>query len=558
GPPEAFIPLAYNNFPKSQLDTAYFRSEKNTDREKTGFLDVAQPYTFGDLLAGELKLGGKYRYRNRYKASDELMAPYYLNYFQDYVRNPDGSITRKDFSGTGFANLQMVGRLVLFTNFLHESPIQRGLYDKYSLNPLIDRNALRQWYELNKNGVSLSGGVREYNPNPEAQADFYDIVERVSSAYIMNTFNFGSFATLIAGARVESENNDYLAKYVNTSLGGFPTTGRLLDSTAYFKETIWLPNAHLTVRPTDFMSMRLAAYRAIARPDFNTRLLKLISRKTNPRNILVIGNPNLKNAKAWNFEVNTSFYSNTIGLFSISAFYRDIKDMFHTISDIRGEYRPDSVRSVLDTLGIKWRPPGFQPREPFSLTYAVNSSQPTKVWGFEIEHQANLSFLPGLLSNLVLSYNFSIVRSETFLLSTREDTFYVQLLPPPFPPLARTYTVMLERKGKLEGQPDFFGNIALGYDIGGFSGRVSLFFQGEYARSYSATRESDPVVQKFTRWDLSLKQKITENFSVFLNLNNFTSVLEDVQRANNLDGWQTLSSSQKYGLTGDLGVRLEL
>ena len=281
----------------------------------------------------------------------------------------------------------------------------------------------------------------------------------------------------------------------------------------------------------------------------------MVTRITNPRNPIVVGNPRLKNAKAWNFEVNTSLYGNDIGLFTVSAFYRKIDDMFHTISDIRGQYNPGDPSSILDTLGIKWRP-SFPAGSPISLTYSVNSSRPTKVWGFEVEHQTNLSFLPGLLSNIVLSYNLSLVRSETFILSTRVDTTYE--IVPPFPfPIPRTKTVLLERKAKLEGQPDFFGNVALGYDIDGFSGRVSVFFQGDYTRSFSATRESDPIVQDYARWDITLKQRINENISVFFNLNNFTSIQEDVRRSNLIDGWEALSASQKYGFSSDLGVRIE-
>ncbi len=186
----------------------------------------------------------------------------------------------------------------------------------------------------------------------------------------------------------------------------------------------------------------------------------------------------------------------------------------------------------------------------------MNSTQPTKVWGLEFEHQANLNFLPGLLSNLVLSYNFSLIRSETFVLSYVVDTTWVIF--PGFPPVPQFKTRLVEAKQKLEGQPEFFGNLALGYDIGGFSARVSVFHQGEYNRSYSAGRLNDPVVKSFTRWDLSVKQRLTEHITVFLNLNNLTSVEEDVYTVNRVDDWEALQSSQRYGLTGDLGVRLEL
>jgi TonB-dependent receptor len=553
GPPEIFIPYAYNNFQKAYLDTADFATEQNLDRERTMYLDLAKGYTLGSQIAGELKAGGKYRAKNRNKVSFETMAPYYLNYYQDYVRNPDGSLTRKDFSGTRFANLQMIDRLVLFNNFLDSPPAQRNLYDKYSLNPLLNRDALRQWWDLNQNGASTTGQL-EYYPNPEVSADYYDIVEGVASAYLMNTLKIGPQVTFIAGLRIESETDDYTAKYVSTPLSGFPVTGRLLDTTSTFTETTWLPNFHLAIRPADFMSIRLAAYRALARPDFNARLDKMVTRQTSPRNILVIGNHLLLNAKAWCYEINTSFFGNAIGLLSVSAYYRQIDDMFHTVTAIPGVYQPGDPGSLLDTLGITWRPQ-IPVNSPISLTYSVNSTQPTKVWGLEFEHQTNLDFLPGLLSHIVLGYNFSFVRSETYVLSYRTDTTYIII--PGFPPLPQYSTTLVETKQKLEGQPEFFGNVALGYDIGGFSGRVSVFFQGEYNRSYSAGRLNDPVVQSFTRWDLSLRQRVTENLSFFFDLNNFTNTVEDVYTTDRVHNWSALRSSQEYGLSGNLGVRLE-
>lgn len=554
GPVELFIPYAYNNFGKSSLDTAVYASEKNHDIERTAFLDVSRKYALGELISGEIKAGGKYRHRNRFKESTSLLAPYYLGYYQTNFRAEDGTIQPKSFAGTRFANLQMIGKLVLLSNFLDPTPASRNIFDKYSLNPVINRDALREWYELNKNGIGSASGPYEYNYDPEAAGDYYDITERITAGYIMNTFNVGSMVTFIAGLRVESENNDYFSKYTSSALSGFPTTGKLVDTSSSFTETTWLPNFHLTVRPLDFMNVRLAAYRALARPDFNMRLNKLVARITNPRNLVTTGNPGLRNAKAWNFEVNTSVFGNEIGLFTVSAFYRHIDDMFHVVSAIPCDYTR-GTGSVLDTLGVTWSMP-FPLNSPMSLNYAVNSDKPTKVWGFELEHQTNLRFLPGFLSNIVLSYNFSIVRSETHVLSYRVDTTWVEI--PLIGRIPKYSNRITDQKQKLEGQPEFYGNIALGYDIGGFSGRLSVFFQGEYNRSYSASRRSDPVVQNFSRWDLTLRQRLTENISVFLNLNNFTSVEEQVYTTNRVALWEQLTSSQMYGLSGDLGVRLEL
>ena len=241
----------------------------------------------------------------------------------------------------------------------------------------------------------------------------------------MNTFNLGTFATLDRGCAGGERDERLPGEVRECTAQRFPDDRDvLLDTTATYTETTWLPNFHLTLRPMDFLKVRFAAYRALARPDFNMRLNKLVARITNPRKSVTAGNPRLKNAKAWNFEVNTSVFGNEIGLFTVSAFYRTIDDMFHTVSNIPGDYTRGNPGSILDTLGITWRPSMPVDAQDDSRTRS-NSPKPTKVWGFEVEHQANLSFLPGLLSNIVLSYNLSIIRSETLVLSYRVDTTYV-------------------------------------------------------------------------------------------------------------------------------------
>ncbi len=561
GPPELFIPYAYNNFSRAWSEWAYYRTEKNLDREKTAFLDVSKKWFLGDRLGGEFKLGGKYRGKSRFKEMSELSSPYYLGYFWPYTRTADGTVVSKNLQGTRFADLPFRTN-VLLINFLDATPTQRNVYDKYSLFPLANRDALREWWELNKGGVqNLDGsGLPEYARNREVDGDYYDIEEGVASGYLMGTFTYGQALTFIAGVRVEHESNDYASRYSPEPLTGFPMTGRLVDTTVSYTQTEWLPNFHLIVRPVDFMAIRGALYQAVARPDFNLRLERLVARNSGGTVALLVGNPNLRSAKATNYELNTSFFSNTIGLISVSGFYKEITDMFHLMEEFR-----TSGQWVLDSLGSPWGrvdPSDFpyQPNVIYDLTYPVNTSGVTKVWGFEVEHQANLSFLPGLLSNIVLSYNFSIVRSETFVIRARVDTILVPSgLPPPFPPfLQQTYNTPVEAKDKLESQPEFFGNVAIGYDIGGFSVRLSVFHQGEYNRSFSASGRSDEVVDSFTRWDLSVRQRLMDQLSVFFFLNNFTSVEETTTIRNIPNNWTLLNTSQKYGLTMELGLRLEL
>ncbi|TAK51755.1 MAG: TonB-dependent receptor [Bacteroidetes bacterium] len=563
GPLEELPGYAMNNFEKAYFNTGYYRSEKNLDKEKTAFLDVSSSYSFGSSILGELKVGGKYREKDRFKERSELFSPYYIEPFRRYTRLADGTVVLKDFSGTRFENLLAPDGRILVLNFLDPVPESRYLYERYYLYPMMNRDALRLWYELNKNGVADSlGRSPEYRRNAEADGDYYDLTERVSAGYIMNTFQVGTGLTFIAGVRVESEDNEYLSRYSPFDLSGFPTPeGIIKDTAVSFSETVWLPSFHLTLRPLEFMNVRLAAYRALARPDFNHRLESFIARKAGtfyPGNSLTVGNPRLRAAKAWNFEISNSWFGNKIGLFTVSAFYKDIKDMFHLLNGIQIKGTPERNQQVLDSLGILWKAPTYGvPMPEFFLTYPYNSGAPTHVWGFEIEHQANLNFLPGLLQHIVLSYNLSIVRSETEIMSSKIviDTVYLPGIPYP---VEQPRTEFINVKQKLEGQPELFGNASIGYDIGGFSSRISLFYQSEYNSQFSASGRSDQSVDSYTRWDLALKQQLNDHVSLLFNLNNFTNVEENSLVNNRLQGWELLDRSEIYGMTADLGVVITL
>ncbi|MBN1893560.1 TonB-dependent receptor, partial [bacterium] len=556
GPPESFIPYALNNFDAASLYTAYFRDEENSDIERTAFLDLSRDYTMGRRLSGTLKLGGKYRDRARERSRSELFSPYYNSAIPNYVDSA-GTIVEKNYAGTRFEDLSVVGSSILFSNFLDDQPVNRALFGKYDLYPLTNRDALREWWDYNRKGYSDQAGTNaEYKANLEPDAEYYKIKERIYAAYAMNTLNFGQTVTLISGVRMEHEEDDYTSRFTPGTLSGFPVpTGVIRDTSAVHKETLWLPNFHLTVRPSQFMNVRLAAYEALARPDYNYRLPSVVKKARStffPGNNMYVGNPELKAARAWNFEVNTSFFSNKIGLFSVSAFYKDIKDMFQLIDGL-----PVTGQRELDSLGIHEQQPFGKSDDPIVLTFPYNSTHPTIVKGIEIEHQTDFRFLPGLLRNIVLSYNMSFVRSETFVPFDDDTTVYVKPLPM-FPPVPVTTHRPAERKQKLQGQPEFFGNIALGYDIGGFSIRLSVFHQGQFNRTFSADGRSDGIMDAFTRWDLAVKQDLSPRISILLNVNNLSNTEEGNSTLNRLQGWHLVNERQIYGRSADLGVRITL
>ena len=551
GPVEDWVPFAFNNFQAAILNQANDYSQVNDDKEIAGSLDFKKGYSVAENITGEFKFGGKYRQVTRSDEQTLYRANYYLYAYPTYQRLPDGSIVMKDLSGTRFQNLVLVGGRVVFNNFLDPNPPSRSIYGKYALYPLIDRDALDQWRQFNINGVTdATGGEPEFYRDNQTDGDYYDITERVSAVYAMNTFNVGRELSLILGVRAEADNNDYGSKWTPNAISGFPfPQGVLQDSLAKHKETNILPNIQAIVRPLDFMNIRLAAYKAIARPDFNLRLAKYVAESASGNSISV-GNPDLKDAVAWNYEIQTQFYGDYVGLFSVSVFYKDITNMFHELSSANVQNQ-----SALDTLGLKWTEP-FPVNSGFQLSAPYNSTHPTRVWGFEVEHQADLSFLPGLLRNIVLNYNFSIVRSEAWLWATKvvQDTSYIfgtRILTPRY--------LITEIKRNLEDQPKFFGNASLGYDIYGFSFRISVFYQGSYNHSFSSDGRSDQTQDSFTKVDLTLKQTITDNVSVILNVNNITNIQEGISYLDQFHPeWSLPYTNNRYGVGADLGVRVQL
>jgi len=458
----------------------------------------------------------------------------------------------KDFSGSYFEAWRAAGGGGIGIDQFLFTPKTRSVYDSYSLFPLIAREKLRQWQTLNKYGVDVTGNQKEIWTNPLIRYDDYYVTERIHAAYVMNTLNVGQDLTVIAGVRIERELNDYASTFMPRAVSGFPVpSNSITDTTSSYHQTEILPNLNVSIRPLSFLNVRLAAYKAVGRPDFNMRLNRYIAGR--PAEVgtqfqAYIGNTSLKTAQAWNYEVNTTIFGNEIGLISVSAYYKQIKDMYHMLNNFNtvGD-------TLIDFFHITWR--SQMGATPYNLTLPYNSPRPTKVWGFEFEHQINFHFLPRPLSNLVLSYNASVVRSEAYVYGSQTVTYIDSS--GPFP-LIKSKNILVERKHELEGMPRFFGNVSLGYDDGSFSARISVFHKGKHSISFSANGLADQVTQAFTRVDLTVKQKVLRFLSVYLNCNNLTNVKEGRTIEDTIYGISMFDPSERYGLTADLGVSIEL
>jgi TonB-dependent receptor len=562
--PEQLIDYAINNFAATNLYWANYRSQRNYEKERTAFLDIGEPFNISNFISGEIKGGGKYRVMDRSNDRTEDFTPYYLGRWMTHERLPDGTFREKNFSGTPFENWWNAGGGFISVDQFYSGYNDRNVYGSYTLNPLIDRNRLREWWDLNRYGVNASGSTQpnaqEVWINPLIQYDDYDITESVLAGYLMATLNFGQDLTVLGGARVEYEDNDYVASYMPGPVGGFPVTANSIrDTSSHVSGNVVLPNINVSYRPADFVNIRAAVYKALSRPDFNMRLDRYIAGRpadVGSQQEIYVGNPDLKTAEAWNYEINTSFFGNEIGLIAFSVYYKEIQYMYHMLNDFNTAAVRDADGILQDSLmmffGIDWK--SQMGTSPYNLTLPYNSPEPTKVWGFEFEQQINFHFLPGLLKNIVLSYNFSLINSETTIYGSRTITYIDSS--GPFP-LTKSKNILVTNTEKLEGMPRFLGNISLGYDIDGFSGRVSVFHKGESNVSFSAGGFNDQVTNAFTRVDIALRQDIFDFLSVYLNVNNLTNVEDGSSLVSRNYGYTLFDQSEQYGTTADLGITLK-
>lgn len=553
--PDQMVSLARNNYSEAWQAWGYYRKQDNSEKELTALINIAKPYSFSSKITGEIKVGAKFKNRKRTNETSEDFSPYYLDgqwKFDELA--PDGTVRPKDFSGSYFEDWYYSGAnggAMPLEHFLGDEPT-RNVFDKYQSSPIAVKERLKQWQELNKNGVDPTGNRMEVWGNPLYRVNDYDIEEVVNAFYLMNTLNLGPKLTFTSGVRTEYEDNDYLGYYMKSRVGGFPLAEDVLfDTTSAADQLIVLPNFHLAYDATDYLKIRLAAYKALARPDFNMRIDRYVGGRGaalgSPFNVQV-GNINLKTAEAWNYEVNSSVYNHLIGLLSFSAYYKEIENMYHMLNDFG-----TTGEDALLFFGSEWN--SNMGNTAYDLSIPYNSTKPTKVWGFEFEHQINFHFLPGYLSGIVLSYNISAVRSETQLYVPRLDSAFVDP-PGPIGGVWTYFNSLYETTTKLEGQPEFFYNIALGYDIGGFSGRVSVFHQAEYNNSISSKNYN--INLAFTRVDIALKQRVREGISIFLNLNNLTDFEDAVDRRYGEYNLRKFRNSQRYGKSIDFGIIAEL
>ncbi len=517
------IASAVNNLDNTFLYTGHFRQEKSWERDYNTQINLEIPYTLTNRMAGYIKMGFKYtdkeKNRDRFHMNHRL-DDWHDAYIRYHTQSGDPNFEFQKIAGTGYASIR---------NYIDESvDISNFLDGQYDLGVALDRDELNNLFNQ-----YLLDSLYIYSSLEEL--DDYETNEETAAGYIMSEINFGRFFMLLPGVRYEKTSNDMTGR-----IGSVPSdhiepeldSPYVADTSATASYSNWFPMIHARVRPTNWFDIRLAYTESISKPRLDWMLPKKKVRGN--RQSVEYGSPHLRPQLATNYDVFLSFYGNRLGLLTLGGFYKEIKDLIfkrngHKILDAEGEGYPQNLQG-------------------FWLDQPENNPFTTEVKGFEIEWQTNFNWLPKPFDGFVINANYTHLNSDTRF----PRSFVVSEKIPVFP-FVKTTAIDTFRVGNMPDQADDIANLAIGYDKGPFSARLSMLYQGKTLTSVGERPEQDGYTADLLRWDMSVKYRVNRQIGLFLN---FANITNEPDESFMLDQ-KYLTAREFYGWTLDLGVGYE-
>ncbi len=501
--PHDLVNSAYNNFENTFMLNGDLSRNHSVELQLAAKLNIKIPYTINEQISGYLKFGGSYRETSKNRASSDSYGNPFTNDTLSNTPNFFGTTTLQNWIDPNFNT----------GNFLD---------GKYSFGPVLSASELNQ-YINNYAADSL------YHVNPLALVDDYGIDQGVSAGYLMGVINLGKYIMLLPGVRYEYTNAHMTGRIGNVASQEDQLAiinGSIRDTSTTIFYANWFPGVNMKIKPTDWFDIRLAFTKSLSRPAWNWLVPKM--KINGVQYTVTIGNPYLQPQLSTNYDLYLSFYGNSIGLFTTGAFYKAIRNLI---------YQPAAhfINTVVEAEKL-----GDKNLRGFELYKPINDQYLTKVKGMEFDWQAGIfRLLPSPFNGIVLDINYTHIWSSTqYPISGFRRVGYSSI---PFDTV---------RGGEMIDQPADILNCSIGYELGNFSGRYSLLFQGKTLRGVGDRPENDSYTANLLRMDLSVNYSITPKLKIFYSVNNVTN--EPDARFQEIQSY--ITSQQYYGMTMTFGL----
>jgi TonB-dependent receptor len=501
------------------------------EKESSTQFNLKFPVSFGNDISGYFKTGAKFRWMSRNNDVE-----YHGRNGIQYGGSGNEMLKALDnaFPTWGIDSLVKENGWLPISIFLDNYSRSNFLNGDYALGFTVNETMLNQVTDaLNNAGLILPFSINSLGSD-------YDGVEHYQAAYLMGEFKLWNMFTLIPGLRFENEYTKYTGfrfrEVTINNIQGPPTD---LDTlTAIRSHNFLLPMIHLIIEPTDWMKVRLARTQTLTRPDFLQ--FTPITRINSGQDYIRANNTKLKPSVSTNYDIAVSVYENYVGLFSVSAFYKDIKDLIFQSSYkfLRGVPVPEGANIPQSWLGSAPNADIF-----------INNPDKAFYKGFEIEWQTRFWYLPSFLNGFVLNLNYTNISSEVkkWLPKIVQDTLIRRV-----PPVWSYKVVDSSRVQRMPDQPRHIFNVTLGYDYKGFSARLSFLFQTDKVSYIASKPQLDAFTSDYARWDFTVQQKLDWGIQLFANFTNLNS------REDRSYIGTSPRTIEYYGFTMDVGLRYNL
>ena len=320
---------------------------------------MAKNYHLGSKLA-TVEFGG--RFRNEHKFDDSF--------------TPDFPVP----SGTVLLPLSQFPTILSNSNYYGGS---------YPLGPNPGFRTVLAAFNAAMPGALSTAGHGETGNN-------YDLIERVSAGYVMNTIDFTNRIRFVAGVRLEGTNLDTRGPTFDTN-NNF--TGFTTNNGSYLKV---LPSASLRLGIAKDTDLRVIYGRGLSRPN-PSDIAQAVTFALGPPNTAQLGNPNLKAETAQNFDVLLEHYINPFGEIQVGYFYKNLTDPI-----------------VEQTFDKTFQPTSSAPFGLYRVSQPINAGS-AWVSGFEAAYLQHFSFMPGVLKGLGFSANYGYTASQASGIPGRSD-----------------------------------------------------------------------------------------------------------------------------------------
>ena len=412
-----------------------------------------------------------FTYRDFHASNNFWVGGFNLQYPYDFFGNPStlkGGVkytrTHKD-NGDTYTGFSWEGsNPVTLGTFLSGRQRNDFMNGNYQFGPEGDAPAVKSF-------ILGNWGSADFPSEPsiwDAQGQTYTVTENVTAYYLMTTINFGRLS-LLAGFRQEFTGDDYNGnKLVYDTKGDFSGLTPVTDTRNYNN---LFPMVHLIYHIGQSTKARLAFTQTMSRPNY-WDLVPYIYLRDNKESIRS-GNPSLIPTYADNYDFIINHYFSGIGIASASFFYKSLKNIIFT--------KTYTIQSGTYA--------GYENEQP------INGGD-AKLYGFELDWQQQLTFLPGFLSG------FGIYANYTHTWANADLT---------------------DRAGFLPGQAGDVGNIALSYELGGFNARLSYAYQGKFITEVGINEGYDFYTAPHGQLDFTASQKLFDGLGAYLevvNINN--------------------------------------